>query len=80
MKRKNYIELSVGWCRRVESLYDLWQPYQEGGRKTSVYPAGFVAHWSFAKLLSIRNYMLVIETPTPTIWQKIVRFFKVDLP
>ena len=51
---KKYIKLSVGWCRRVKDLDDLWALYKEGGRKivhvtmkkTDVHSAGFVAHWT----------------------------------
>lgn len=74
-----YIKLSVGWCRRVKDLDDLWALYREGGRKivhvkrkeTKVYNAGFVAHWTYAKLRSELPALLVLEEPKPTLWERI---------
>lgn len=74
-----YIELSVGWCRWVKDLDDLWALYQEGGRRivhvkqkeTLVHNAGFVAHWTYAKLRSELPALLVLEEPKPTLWDKI---------
>ena len=78
-----YIKLSVGWCRKVKDLDDLWSLYEEGGRrivyfglnKYSVYSAGFVAHWTYAKLVTEWHTLYVIEDPKPTIWDKIRNFF-----
>lgn len=74
-----YIKLSVGWCRRVKDLDDLWALYQEGGRRivhvtkkeTLVLNAGFVAHWTYAKLRSELPALLVLEDPKPALWDKI---------
>ncbi len=78
-----YIKLSVGWCRRVKDLDDLWSLYEEGGRrivhfglnKYYVHSAGFVAHWTYAKLVAELHTLYVIEDPKPTIWDKIRSFF-----
>lgn len=80
---KKYIKLSVGWCRRVKDLDDLWALYKEGGRKivyvtmkkTNVYNAGFVAHWTYAKLRTSLPMLLVLEEPPKTLWEKIKAFF-----
>lgn len=77
-----YIELSVGWCRRVKDLDDLWALYCEGGRKivhvkrkeTVVLNAGFVAHWTYAKLRASLDALFVLEEPKPTLWDKIKDF------
>lgn len=76
---KKYIKLSVGWCRRVKDLDDLWALYQEGGRrivhvtqkKADIHSAGFVAHWTYAKLRSELPALFVLEEPKPTLWDKI---------
>lgn len=78
-----YIELSVGWCRMVKDLDDLWALYKEGGRRivhvtmkeTKVYNAGFVAHWTYAKLRSALPSLLVLEDPKPTLWKRIKDVF-----
>lgn len=76
---KKHIKLSVGWCRMVKDLDDLWALYQEGGRrivhvkqnKTDIHSAGFVAHWTYAKLRSELPALLVLEEPKTTLWDKI---------
>ena len=81
---RTYIELSVGWCRMVKDLDDLWALYKEGGRRiahvtqkeTKVYSAGFVAHWTYAKLRRVLPALLVLEEPPMTLWRKIKAFFK----
>ena len=78
-----YIKLSVGWCRRVKDLDDLWALYREGGRRivyvtlkeTLVLNAGFVAHWTYAKLRASLPALLVLEEPPKTLWGKIKAFF-----
>ena len=80
---QKYIKLSVGWCRRVKDLDDLWALYQEGGRRivhvkqkeTLVLNAGFVAHWTYAKLRSELPALLVLEDPKPALWDKIKGLF-----
>jgi len=80
---QKYIKLSVGWCRMVKDLDDLWALYKEGGRRiahvtqkeTKVYNAGFVAHWTYAKLRSELPALLVLEEPKPTLWDKIKGLF-----
>ena len=79
---KKYIKLSVGWCRMVKDLDDLWALYEEGGgkiahvtqTKTDVHSAGFVAHWTYAKLRRELPALLVLEEPKPTLWGKIKAF------
>ena len=74
-----YIKLSVGWCRMVKDLDDLWKLYQEGGRKiahvtqtkTDIHSAGFVAHWTYAKLRRELPSLLVLEDPKPSLWGRI---------
>lgn len=78
-----YIELSVGWCRMVKDLDDLWALYKEGGRKivhvtqkeTKVHSAGFVAHWTYAKLRRELPSLLVLEELPKTLWDKIRSIF-----
>jgi len=41
-----------------------------------VYSAGFVAHWTYAKLRSALPALLVLEEPPKTFWGKIKAFFK----
>lgn len=80
---QKYIKLSVGWCRRVKDLDDLWALYEEGGRRivhvkqkeATVHSAGFVAHWTYAKLRSELPALWVLEEPKTTLWDKIKGLF-----
>ena len=63
----------------VKDLDDLWALYKEGGRRivhvtqkeTKVYNAGFVAHWTYAKLRRELPSLLVLEDPKPSLWGRI---------